>query len=371
MADPPSTKRKRVEPDSPDTPASAPIRSKIWKPFGDIILQAESTQFRVSRDILAGQSSVFRDMFGVPQPPNEPTIEGCPIVLVSDTAQDWELLFEVLYDRFQSAVSRPFPVVAAMLRLGKKYEMQGPKEDALKRIHFEFPKTLKEFDSDKCHWSMITHENDLDVHLLNLLYECGVYSAIPTLGLACLDSQTLVRKTGDDRAAGHIRNTSHRPRTYNVLPNREFELASYEGRYSSQIMQIIGRLQKEQKAVCYTIAGDEAYRPLGYTLNEWKHGAWAGKLCHLCEATAREAYETNRQKGWDLLPTFFGLPQWPDLKDADCLIFLKLTVSGIIDMECVVSSVIEQTVTTGIQFPRPPRYIPKPDFNSLTAIPSW
>jgi hypothetical protein len=66
--------------------------------YGDIILQAESTQFRINRDVLAKQSSVFRDMFSVPQPPNEPTIEGCPIVHVSDTAKDWELLLEVLYD---------------------------------------------------------------------------------------------------------------------------------------------------------------------------------------------------------------------------------------------------------------------------------
>jgi hypothetical protein len=66
--------------------------------YGDVILQAESTQFRVNRDVLAEQSSVFTDMFSVLQPANEPTVEGCPIVHVSDTAKDWELLLTVLYD---------------------------------------------------------------------------------------------------------------------------------------------------------------------------------------------------------------------------------------------------------------------------------
>lgn len=90
---PSSSKRKRTEEET-----VTPIRSKIWMPYGDIIIQAESTQFRVNRDVLAQQSSVFKDMFSVPQPPNEPTIEGCFIVHVSDTAQDWELLLEMFYD---------------------------------------------------------------------------------------------------------------------------------------------------------------------------------------------------------------------------------------------------------------------------------
>lgn len=88
-----SAKRQRTEDVHP-----TPTRSKIWMPYGDIILQAESTQFRVNRDVLAKQSSVFSDMFSVPQPPNEPTVEGCPVVHVSDTAKDWEMLLEVLYE---------------------------------------------------------------------------------------------------------------------------------------------------------------------------------------------------------------------------------------------------------------------------------
>jgi hypothetical protein len=85
----PSAKRQRT---------ALTVRSAIWMPYGDIILQAESTQFRVNRDILAHQSTVSGDMFSVPQPPNEPTVEGCPIVYVSDTAKDCELLSGVLYD---------------------------------------------------------------------------------------------------------------------------------------------------------------------------------------------------------------------------------------------------------------------------------
>ncbi|KAJ7032049.1 hypothetical protein C8F04DRAFT_1109050 [Mycena alexandri] len=106
---PPSTKRQRTEEEPseapPPAPAPTPVRSKIWMPYDDIILQAESTQFRVNCDVLARQSSVFKDMFALPQPADEPTIEGCPIVRIFDSTKDWELLLEVLYHPFQSSVS--------------------------------------------------------------------------------------------------------------------------------------------------------------------------------------------------------------------------------------------------------------------------
>ncbi|KAJ7796984.1 hypothetical protein B0H14DRAFT_2390194, partial [Mycena olivaceomarginata] len=59
---------------------------------------AQSTQLHINCDVLARHSSVFADMFSIPLPPNEATVEGCPIVRVSDTAKDWELLLGVLYD---------------------------------------------------------------------------------------------------------------------------------------------------------------------------------------------------------------------------------------------------------------------------------
>ncbi|KAK6981071.1 hypothetical protein R3P38DRAFT_3334053 [Favolaschia claudopus] len=96
----PSTKRKRTEDASePAMANTTPItRSEIWVPYGDMVLQAESTQFRVNRDVLARQSPVFSDMFSLPQPSDEPTIEGCPVVHLFDSAKDWELLLEILYD---------------------------------------------------------------------------------------------------------------------------------------------------------------------------------------------------------------------------------------------------------------------------------
>ncbi|KAJ7185873.1 hypothetical protein C8R46DRAFT_1061954, partial [Mycena filopes] len=298
MSEAPSTKRKRVEPDSPDTPDGAPIRSKIWKSYGDIILQAESTQ----------------DMFGVPQPPNEPTVEGCPIVQVSDAAQDWELLFELLYKPFESAVSRPFAVVAATLRLGRKYEMQAPKEDALQRIHFEFPTTLEEYASRADDFSVITAEIDLSVNLLILAYECGVYSAIPALGLSCLESWTLAELAKTMPQNTFVTLAIARE-TITVVQTDSLSWLHSKDVIPHKSCKSSTACITKQMAIAYALARKESNRPIGYTLREWKDGVWSGQFCDLCEPAAREAYETNRQKTWESLPTFFGLPKWQDLKD--------------------------------------------------------
>ncbi|KAJ7037762.1 hypothetical protein C8F04DRAFT_952250, partial [Mycena alexandri] len=42
--------------------------SEYWFGGGDIILQVESTQFRLFKSILSKHSSVFRDMFTIPLP---------------------------------------------------------------------------------------------------------------------------------------------------------------------------------------------------------------------------------------------------------------------------------------------------------------
>lgn len=40
----------------------------MWLDDGNIILHVENTQFRVHRSVLAMNSMVFQDMFGIPQP---------------------------------------------------------------------------------------------------------------------------------------------------------------------------------------------------------------------------------------------------------------------------------------------------------------
>lgn len=88
---------KRLRSEDPPRPI---VRSELWKSDGNIVLQAERTQFKIHRSTLADNSSVFRDMFSLPpQPPEEDAVEGCPLVVLSDHPYDWLNVLKALYER--------------------------------------------------------------------------------------------------------------------------------------------------------------------------------------------------------------------------------------------------------------------------------
>lgn len=74
------------------------VRSTIWYDDGSVVLQAECTQFRVHRTLLCQNSTIFTDMFSIPQPPpNESLVEGCALVHLSDSAEEVETVLRALY----------------------------------------------------------------------------------------------------------------------------------------------------------------------------------------------------------------------------------------------------------------------------------
>ncbi|KAJ6584635.1 hypothetical protein B0H19DRAFT_1227316 [Mycena capillaripes] len=141
----PRTKRRRTD----NVNAAEPqfLRSpEFWFDDGNIILQVESTQFRLAKSVLSMHSSVFCDMFMMPLPANEPTVEGCPVVILSgDTVQDWVHLLGAMYPK-SLMEDLPCPeLVAAILRLSIKYDLPLFRKECLRRLKTEFPTTLEEF----------------------------------------------------------------------------------------------------------------------------------------------------------------------------------------------------------------------------------
>ena len=99
--EPPPTKRKRAEDPIDEPPFAELVRSDVWYEDGNVILQAENTQFKVHKSLLAQNSSVFADMFSFPQPPTSDaasTVDTCPIVcLAHDTAEEVGYLLKALF----------------------------------------------------------------------------------------------------------------------------------------------------------------------------------------------------------------------------------------------------------------------------------
>jgi hypothetical protein len=90
MSESPPAKRQRTD--------ASLTRSKIWYKDGSIVLQAEKTQFRVHWSVLSENSDFFAGLEGLPQPNDRPTVDGCPLVELSDDAVvDVEYLLKALY----------------------------------------------------------------------------------------------------------------------------------------------------------------------------------------------------------------------------------------------------------------------------------
>jgi hypothetical protein len=71
---------------------------ELWFNDGTVVFRAESRLFRVYGGLLAFYSSVFRDMFSVPQPPAAEMAFGCHFVELPDRAFDVYHMFKLIHD---------------------------------------------------------------------------------------------------------------------------------------------------------------------------------------------------------------------------------------------------------------------------------
>jgi hypothetical protein len=69
----------------------------FWFEDGSIVLIVQDKYFRVHQSILSRHSEVFADMFSVPQPPTQETLDGCPIIKLNDDLYDLVDLMKVMY----------------------------------------------------------------------------------------------------------------------------------------------------------------------------------------------------------------------------------------------------------------------------------
>ncbi|TBU39732.1 hypothetical protein BD309DRAFT_969065 [Dichomitus squalens] len=121
--------------DSPQEPT--PKRDEeYWLEDGNIVLIAGETAFRVYRGLLSRQSGVFRDMFAAADPDVDATVEGCPVVHLSDSPEDLRALLQTLVPTERRHVYLPdhkytFNELEAMARLAHKYQIEDVLEQAI------------------------------------------------------------------------------------------------------------------------------------------------------------------------------------------------------------------------------------------------
>ncbi|KAJ7043808.1 hypothetical protein C8F04DRAFT_1361149, partial [Mycena alexandri] len=312
----PLAKRRRTD-DSDATRTPVTRSAEYWFDDGNIILQVESTQFRVAKSVLSMHSSVFRDMFALPLPADEPTIENCPVVVLSgDTAKDWVVLLGALYPkRLVEEEALHLNRIAAILRLSKKYDFPLFRKDSLKKFKTEFPTTLEEFDAlDQ--WPF--ENTHMYPTAISLAKEIGVHSVLPLAYILLLDNSMPVLNPSDadldasDRFACLLGYANllelQASETFAWLNLEEKHIPSPSCRQSSKCTAAL-------KDVAFNMSTKDI-RPRVWILQEWEK-EWEAGMCELCRKKAKKVYEASSETCWQRLPSMFGLPGWQELRSLD------------------------------------------------------
>ncbi|KAJ7848879.1 hypothetical protein B0H13DRAFT_1463931, partial [Mycena leptocephala] len=96
----------------------------LWFHDGTLVLVTETSLFRIYAGLLAKESPIFHDILGLPQPKEGETMDGCPVVHLSDTGQDVEYFLKVLsFLPIPNPIN--FDIITGIMRLSKKSEVDS------------------------------------------------------------------------------------------------------------------------------------------------------------------------------------------------------------------------------------------------------
>ena len=138
--------------------------SQFWFKDGSIVVQAKSTQYCIHESILSLHLNILKDCFRMPQPGGEPTVDGCPMLHMTDSScGHWTPTLTSLWDLSvrHLVLSNeknhnwmfmnhpyiwkpiPFEMTSTTIRLGRKYELNRFVNAAIGQLMQAFLRELK------------------------------------------------------------------------------------------------------------------------------------------------------------------------------------------------------------------------------------
>ncbi|KZP29333.1 hypothetical protein FIBSPDRAFT_1038996 [Athelia psychrophila] len=294
----PEAKRKRT--DEPETAADSPL-------------------FKVYKGLLAANSTVFADMFLVPQPPPSKgeLIEGCTVIRLSDSAVDVTYVLEALCKRRHATAHEPvsIAIVAAFVRLGQKYQIDAVLSEALGRLYYEFPDDLDDVD-EADNWTKISESAGIFIDVANLAREQNLLSALPLALRYCSleDSDDIVKGVArEDHTVATLSPINER-----VVLAAKDPLLRLQSTTTFSWLIANGSDDFAMPACCNTermqlVVSKFFPLPEYDGLKSWEEG-WEDSICAACVVKAKALHASGRQRYWNKLPSIFGLPDWEELE---------------------------------------------------------
>ncbi|KAJ7184903.1 hypothetical protein C8R46DRAFT_938879 [Mycena filopes] len=301
-----------------ESTAPQPTREKsLWFPDATLVLQAGDRLYRVFPGILAAKSAVFQDMLAFPQPANGETLDGCPLVRLSDRADDMTYFLKAIfhYDFFEAwPVLEEFSTFAAILRLSQKYQVDPLRARALMHLSERCAPTLEK-------WEEFTEWGVHPIELINFAREVSADWVLPQAFAACcwLDPTVLV--------SGLLPGIDGRTHAITLEPADLVRCIrgaiALHSTWTSKVLsflweprQITGcmspnrclsaRVSRQQDA--------DAWRseqvPVLELWNWYDSNRLQSSVCPICFEFMEEAPATAKEEYWQALPKIFDLPEW-------------------------------------------------------------
>ncbi|KAK7027754.1 hypothetical protein R3P38DRAFT_2939912 [Favolaschia claudopus] len=306
-----AAKRPRTD----DSPSLNITRSDIWFDDGNIIVQAETTQFRLYKGALCASSAILKE--AVENLGESKGVEGCPILFLSDSSEDLGCLLHVMFYPWSYPADEPihFSVLAAFLRLGRKYEIKPLYEKALARFTAVFPSSVDDYLNADLKNKLVRRDPDTSrrgevaVDAIVLGRELGIVSVLPAaFWCASMYPQYL--------ATPSTRSLTDDDRDIILRTTTPLQVA-----YSTYLFDWLDEAVVPSPSCTQGPSCTQAKTQLSLKLWKPNNSMWRLRwlpwcvegLCRSCAALGKKHHHEGVERLWKELPSFFNLPEWEEI----------------------------------------------------------
>ncbi|KAF8643193.1 hypothetical protein AX16_009170 [Volvariella volvacea WC 439] len=300
----------------PEAP-SIPEQGEIWFDDGNVVLLVENTAFRVHKGVLKRLSDFFDDVFRLPQPPDQELLNGVPVMHMQDDLDDVLATLKVIYEPFyfdnlppNAELSTLLIFVSGILRISTKYSMRTLRQKCITILQRRFPSTLA--SCDELLASKYTYPSAADViRAIPLAREANVPEILPWAYYiathvsveSIMGEKSLSWKDKALCLAGKEKLwDAYRLLTHSFL----FDVHRVPGCPSNCYARTSHPSNVDWRLV-------DSVRSSPHPLDiqtKWD----SVNVCGHCLKTIEAAHRTGREKVWNLLPSYFGLGSWEEIR---------------------------------------------------------
>ncbi|KAF8956223.1 hypothetical protein BDZ97DRAFT_1763973 [Flammula alnicola] len=297
---------------------------ELWFEDANVIFHAGNKLFRVHRSILSKRSSIFNDMFSMPQSPQgEATDDGCTRIHLPDREMDVYYFFLAIFDSsfFEGPPSTPpIAVMIAILRLASKYDIGFLKHRAISHLNILFP-------SDRTAWAEAVHHlypkfglKDLRTRLLllELMELAEIVDTKWIMPSACHAFHSLHLSDILSHESWNRLPPAFQKR-YIIARESLTEAIDNSGSWLLRIPPQSCPTPVACNAAKLKMVDKHSAYGLGWITHALVNspGDWApsyGKFCAQCTAMSKTEATAAVDKGWNNCPKMLGLQSWDVLK---------------------------------------------------------